>query len=141
MTGWLLSIPLSLRYALFAAIATLVNLASQDLWLALWMWPYGLMLAMGFGTGTGLVTKYLLDKTWIFLDTASSVADHSKKFSLYTATGIVTTAIFWGMEYSFDLMSQGDPWFRKIGAVVGLSIGYVTKYRLDRRFVFRKESL
>ena len=36
----------------------------------------------------------------------------------------------------FDTLSQ-DGWPRFVGAAIGLAIGYVTKYHLDRRFVFR----
>ena len=51
--------------------------------------------------------------------------------------GVFTTLIFWGTEIAFDAMGD-EPWLRYLGAVIGLSIGYVTKYYLDRRFVFRE---
>ena len=74
----------------------------------------------------------MLDKRWIFADTSSGVKAHGKKFSLYTAMGLVTTAIFWGTETAFWLIWQTDA-MRELGAVIGLSVGYVVKYRLDRR--------
>lgn len=53
------------------------------------------------------------------------------------AMGLVTTAIFWGTETAFWLLWQTDA-MRELGAVLGLTVGYVVKYRLGRRFVFRE---
>tara|TARA_B100000780_G_scaffold267330_1_gene224297 strand:+ start:149 stop:571 length:423 start_codon:yes stop_codon:yes gene_type:complete len=123
------------RYTFFAILATLANLAAQRA--VLWFGDSGTLfaLAVGTGTGVGLVLKYFLDKRWIFEDLSSGVKEHGKKFSLYTAMGIVTTTIFWGTETGFWLVWQTDM-MRELGAVIGLSIGYVVKYCLDRRFVF-----
>lgn len=126
---------LVLLYALFAAVATGVNIGSQALSLAVWSGAFALPLAMAFGTGTGLVTKYVLDKRWIFVDRSTGLRAHGEKFTLYTVMGVVTTLIFWGTELAFAAV---DPDLAFVGAVVGLTIGYVTKYRLDRRFVFRR---
>lgn len=126
---------LVLRYAAFAVIATVANLAAQRLVLQLGDTGGHFALAVGAGTIVGLVTKYLLDKRWIFLDFETGVKSHGRKFSLYTAMGVVTTAIFWGTETAFWLIWQTDL-MRELGAVLGLSVGYVVKYNLDRRFVF-----
>ena len=131
---------LVLRYAFFAVLATLANLATQRG--LLWLGDSGAVfgLAMAAGTIVGLVLKYILDKRWIFSDMNVGVKAHSKRFSLYTAMGLVTTAIFWGMETAFWLVWQTDA-MRELGAVLGLSIGYVVKYNLDRRFVFTDTEL
>jgi len=128
------------RYTLFAILATLANLAAQRsvLWFGDSVTLFA--LAVGSGTGVGLVLKYFLDKRWIFEDLSSGVKEHGKKFSLYTTMGILTTAIFWGTETGFWLVWQTDM-MRELGAVIGLSIGYVVKYCLDRRFVFTDTSL
>jgi putative flippase GtrA len=134
---------LGLRYTAFAVLATLANLAAQRLVLhigGLWL-PApgdGLLLAAAIvaGTGTGLVLKYLLDKRWIFADPETGLKAHSRKFSLYTAMGLITTAIFWGFETAAWWIWQSDL-AREAGAILGLAIGYVVKYQLDRRFVFR----
>ena len=83
----------------------------------------------------GLIVKYVLDKRWIFHDFSQGIAAHGKRFPLYVVMGVATTAIFWGTETAFWLTwrTQG---MRELGAVLGLSIGYFVKYRLDRRFVF-----
>jgi len=49
--------------------------------------------------------------------------------------GVFTTIIFWGTEIAFDILFQ-DPNAKYLGAVIGLSIGYVIKYFLDKRYVF-----
>ncbi len=126
---------LILRYGAFAVIATLANLGAQRVVLALWTDGGALALAIAVGTGVGLVVKYLLDKRWIFFDVSTGARAHGERFSRYTLTGIVTTAIFWGMETAFWLQWQTES-MRELGAVIGLAIGYVVKFQLDKRFVF-----
>ena len=123
------------RYSLFAVIATVVNLAVQRVSLAAYDGAFALAVAIGFGTIAGLIVKYFLDKRWIFHDLTSGVSGQTKQFGLYTLMGVATTVIFWGMEYSFWVI-WGTDLMREIGAVIGLAIGYVTKYHLDKRFVF-----
>ncbi len=123
------------RYAAFAVLATLANLGTQRLVLSGGDGPMAFALAIFAGTAVGLVLKYILDKRWIFADQGSGLADHGRKFSLYTLMGIVTTLIFWSTETAFWLLWQTD-FARETGAVLGLTIGYIVKYRLDRRFVF-----
>lgn len=123
------------RYAAFAVLATFANLGVQRLVLAVDEGPAGFAAAVFLGTLAGLVLKYALDKKWIFDDRTTGVAAHGRKFTLYTAMGIVTTAIFWGTETAFWLI-WGTDLMRETGAVLGLAVGYVVKYRLDRRFVF-----
>jgi len=127
---------LVLRYAVFAVIATVANLAAQRLVLASVEGRAKLTLAVLVGTAVGLVIKYLLDKRWIFFDTSKGAAMHSKKFSLYTLMGVITTAIFWGAETSFWMIWQTD-FMREVGAVSGLAVGYFIKYKLDRKYVFQ----
>jgi len=129
---------LTFRYAAFAALATLVNLVTQEASLRLYSGTFDLYLAMAAGTLSGLVTKYLLDKRWIFGDRTGGWSGHSRKFTLYSLMGIATTLIFWVCELSFEALFGSDI-MRNIGAVLGLAIGYTVKYRLDRRFVFARE--
>lgn len=126
---------LILRYGAFAVIATVANLGIQRL-----VMPAGeglpvYLAAVFAGTLVGLIIKYALDKRWIFFDAESGLKQHGHKFTLYTAMGIVTTAIFWGTESVFWFVWHTQA-MRELGAVLGLAIGYVVKYRLDRRFVF-----
>lgn len=131
---------LIVRYGMFAVIATIVNLATQRLVLLAGESTEIFLLAMGAGTLAGLVVKYILDKRWIFFDFSSGAAAHGKKFTLYTTMGLLTTAIFWGTETAFWFIWKTDL-MRETGAVIGLAIGYVVKYNLDRRFVFTDATL
>ncbi len=131
---------LILRYAAFAVVATIANLASQRLILQFGESGGYFAAAVGAGTIVGLVIKYALDKRWIFHDLEAGVKNHSRKFSLYTAMGLITTAIFWGTETAFWLIWQTEM-MRETGAILGLSVGYVVKYNLDRRFVFTDRQL
>lgn len=127
---------LVIRYIAFAVVATAVNLLVQRVVLlggdgAVWF-----ALAMGVGTLAGLVVKYILDKQWIFYDMTAGAVAQGKQFGLYSLMGIVTTVIFWATETAFWAI-WGTDFARELGAVIGLSVGYVTKYQLDRRFVFK----
>lgn len=125
------------RYIAFAVVATAVNLLVQRLVLlggdgATWF-----VLAMGTGTLAGLVVKYVLDKRWIFYDATTGAAAQGRQFGLYSLMGIITTVIFWATETAF-WMIWGTDFAREMGAIIGLTVGYVTKYQLDRRFVFQE---
>ena len=122
-------------YVAFAVLATIANLAMQRLVLAVNDGAVGFALAVFSGTLVGLLLKYVLDKRWIFEDRSTGAAAHSKKFLLYSAMGLITTAIFWITETAFWLTWHTDA-MRELGAVIGLAIGYTVKYQLDRRFVF-----
>ena len=126
---------LVVRYAAFAVVATIANLAAQRLVLAVDSSVLGFAAAVVVGTGVGLIVKYVLDKRWIFYDASTGVQAHSRKFALYTAMGLITTAIFWGSETAFCWVWRTDL-MRELGACLGLAVGYVVKYQLDRRFVF-----
>ncbi len=126
---------LVLRYGAFAVLATLANLGAQRLVLAGGETPLWFAAAVVVGTALGLIVKYLLDKRWIFGDPATGLRAHGRKFGLYTAMGLVTTAIFWATETAFWL-GFGTHAARETGAVLGLALGYVVKYQLDRRYVF-----
>lgn len=128
---------IALLYALFCAVAIVVNIGSQDL--ALRLWPTGIWFSIIVGTGTGLVVKYLLDKRFIFRFKPQNVSHDSRTFVLYTVMGVVTTAIFWGFEYGF-WHAFGTAQMRYLGGVIGLVIGYLAKYHLDRNFVFNTKN-
>lgn len=126
---------LVLRYIAFAVLATVANLGTQRV--VLWAGDTSVIFALAvfLGTAVGLVIKYALDKRWIFADTQTGLRAHGRKFSLYTAMGLITTAIFWATETAFWWVWQTHL-ARETGAVLGLAVGYVVKYQLDRRFVF-----
>ena len=126
---------LAIKYTIFAVISTLFNLLFQYLSFLGYSGFGSLYVAMFFGTLAGLVAKYILDKKFIFYHTPTDKKDDAKKFALYSLMGVFTTIIFWGTEITFDTLSQ-DPNAKYLGAVIGLSIGYVIKYFLDKKYVF-----
>ena len=136
----LVSTPLAISYGIFALIATVANIGAQDLVTRLYTGPWQIGTSMFVGTGVGLVVKYLLDKRYIFHFTAHSVAHDTQTFALYTFMGLLTTAVFWGFEWGFHLAFETKE-MRYLGGVIGLTIGYLTKYHLDKRFVFKVDSL
>jgi len=123
------------KYALFAAVSTGVNLILQYITHHFYNGFGALYVAMFVGTLAGLVAKYFLDKKFIFYHTPIDKKDDAKKFGLYTLMGIFTTAIFWGTEIGFDMYFENES-AKYIGALIGLSIGYIIKYFLDKKYVF-----
>ena len=122
-------------YALFAAFSILVNIGTQMAWMAFYFGSAALGFSIVAGTATGLVTKYILDKHWIFGHVSRNRIHEARTFTLYTVMGVFTTLVFWGVEFAFHLVFQTDS-MRYLGGVLGLVLGYVLKYQLDKRYVF-----
>lgn len=126
---------LVMLYIVFAVLSTIVNIAAQDVSTRIYTGMGYIVLSMLVGTFAGLVVKYVLDKRYIFSYRTQNAAHNSKTFALYTSMGIVTTAIFWGTELAFEWVFN-DKTMRYVGACIGLGIGYVIKYFLDKKYVF-----
>jgi putative flippase GtrA len=131
---------LAINYAIFALIATAANIGAQDLVIRTYSGAFGILGSVAVGTGVGLVVKYILDKRYIFRFRARSVSHDTKTFALYTVMGLATTVIFWGFEFGFHHIFETKE-MRYLGGVIGLAIGYLTKYHLDKRYVFRTEAV
>lgn len=132
------SFTLVIKYSAFATVATVLNLLTQELSIRLYAGQSGIYVAILAGTVTGLVCKFILDKRYIFAARSKGKRELIGHFWAYTVTGGITTLLFWGFELGFDY------WFdsriaRYAGAVIGLSIGYTIKYRLDKHYVFNAQ--
>ena len=125
----------AISYTIFALLATIANIGSQDISLRLYEGMYAVMASILVGTAVGLIVKYILDKKFIFQFQIKNAAHDTQIFTLYTLTGICTTAVFWGFEFGFDFLFQSKE-MRYTGGIIGLAIGYNVKYQLDKRFVF-----
>lgn len=125
----------AIKYTIFAVISTLFNLLFQYFSFLLYAGFGSLYIAMFIGTLAGLVVKYILDKKFIFYHVVENKKEDAKKFALYSLMGVFTTIIFWGTEILFDTLSQ-NPNAKYLGAIIGLSIGYIIKYFLDKKYVF-----
>lgn len=131
---------LAINYAIFALIATAVNIGTQDLVIRTYLGAFNILASIIVGTGVGLVVKYILDKRYIFRFRARSVAHDTQTFALYTIMGLVTTVVFWGFEFGFHHLFETKE-MRYMGGGIGLAIGYLIKYHLDKCYVFRKEAV
>jgi putative flippase GtrA len=128
---------LAFIYAVLAAIATVGNIVAQDVSLRLYTGTRAIFVSVLVGTIVGLIVKYALDKKYIFLFKPKNAAHDVWTFVVYAAMGVVTTAIFWSFEFGFNHIFHTKE-ARFLGGVIGLAIGYVSKYWLDRKFVFGK---
>jgi putative flippase GtrA len=125
----------SMLYVAFAIVATIVNLFTQEITSTLFQYEYEIIISMFTGTLAGLVVKYLLDKKFIFKFETKNQKQDITTFFFYSLMGVVTTVLFWVTEYTFDLWFETKT-MRYVGAVIGLGIGYLTKYYLDKKYVF-----
>jgi putative flippase GtrA len=122
-------------YSIFAAISIAANLGTQKFFLIVADMPYAVAMSVLAGTAMGLAVKFFLDKIWIFRFSHRDLAHGIRSFVLYTAMGVATTVISWGFEFGTDHLF-GSEAARLAGGGVGLVIGYIAKYRLDRKFVY-----
>ena len=123
------------KYVFFAVIATILNLWVQRFILSVTTSDINLFIAIILGTLVGLVVKYSLDKKWIFYYKTYEIKNDTKLFLKYSLYGFLTTTIFWIFETFFWLYYKDDL-MRELGAVIGLSIGYYIKYKIDKKYVF-----
>lgn len=127
---------LAIKYAILALIATAANIGAQDIVVRAYAGAFDVLISVAVGTGAGLVVKYILDKRYIFRFRARDAVHDGQTFALYTFMGLATTAVFWGFEFSFHHLFETKP-MRYLGGILGLALGYLAKYHLDKRYVFR----
>ena len=121
------------RYLFFCFLAIVVNLGLQAFAHELFHVPD--WLSIGLGTAGGLVLKYILDKKFIFFTEKTSAVRDFTRFIIYTLFGLLTTLLFWSVEWAFIKLWAHQS-SRYWGGVIGLSLGYYIKYKLDQRWVF-----
>lgn len=131
---------IAFKYFLFSLLATGINLLFQFFSFEVYNAVGSLYVAMIIGTIAGLICKYILDKKFIFYHTPKDKTDDAKKFFLYTLMGGFTTVIFWGTEMTFDYCFTSQ-YAKYAGGALGLSIGYIIKYHLDKKYVFTDKTV
>jgi putative flippase GtrA len=131
---------ITLKYTLFVLVSIIVNLFSQLVMLAIYSGPLSLFLAMCVGAGTGLIIKYNLDKRWVFYHQTNNKNHNAQAFILYVLFGGLITSLFFISEIALDLIVN-NPYAKFLGALIGLVIGYIAKYQLDKRYIFTRNSL
>jgi len=125
------------RYIIFAIFATIGNIGAQESVSRIYAGGYGLIIAILCGTAAGLIIKYILDKRYIFQHSTASKTQEGAAFFLYSLTGVFTTAIFWGFEATFVHIFASKE-MQYLGAVIGLTLGYIIKYQMDKYWVFKR---
>lgn len=130
--------PLVFRYAFFCLIGSSINLTVQ--WICSRAFSAPLWVALAAGTAAGLVPKYILDRNFIFEGHGATFREDTRRFFFYASFGLVTTLIFWGIEWSATLVSS-HPAAQYVGGAVGLAITYTMKYLMDRKWVFGSSTL
>lgn len=131
---------LAVLYAVFALTAIAVNIGCQAIVIWIYNGAYAVPLSVLVGTAAGLPVKYVLEKRHIFGFKSKNLAHDGRVFMLYTFMGVFTTVLFWGIEWGFHVVFGTDT-MRYVGGAVGLTIGNIIKYHLDKRYVFQKESI
>ena len=127
---------IGIKYAVFAVFSIAVNLLFQYVTFYVYAGSMSLYIAMLNGTLAGLICKYILDKKYIFFHKTQSIEENVRKFTIYSALGGVLTLLFWVFELAFDVLFDSE-YAKYFGALIGLTIGYTSKFFLDRKFVFR----
>jgi len=113
----------------FAVVATILNLTCQNILIFL---EYEIYLQILGGTLIGLVSKYYLDRQYVFKDTKTNIAG---SFMLYSLFGALLTPLWWVIEIIFIYLFE-TILAQNVGATVGLAICYYLKYLLDKKYVF-----
>lgn len=126
-----------IKYTAFAMIAMLTNISIQRIILSIGDTKFSYIYALVLGTIGGLIVKFYLDKNWIFYASQQNSKKDFMVFLHYSALGLTTTFIFWVVETIF-WFTWNTSLMREVGAIIGLSLGYILKYNLDKRFVFNR---
>jgi putative flippase GtrA len=87
------------------------------------------------GIAAGFVVKYALDKIYVFDDISQNVAEEVKKVGIYGLFSVFTTVLLFLIS---EVIERNVNWKHKthIAWLIGLIVGYVIKFFLDKTFVF-----
>ena len=131
---------IALIYAVVSGLATIFNIGVQATSVWIYHGKYSVQLSVLLGTAAGIPIKYVLEKKHVFGFKADNLGHDTRLFILYGFMGVFTTAIFWGIEFAFQVVFGTDA-MRYLGGAIGLTLGSFIKYHLDKRFVFKQELL
>ena len=88
--------------------------------------------------GITYIIKFFLDKFIVFKAIDRKLKQTSKEFIKYFVFAILTTLENIGIQFILSNLF-GSP--LELSVIIALSIGYITKFFLDRRYVFKNTSL
>jgi putative flippase GtrA len=100
--------------------------------------PYDMTELVGsiVAVGVTYIEKFLLDKFVVFEKKEKDLKQTSKEFSLYFVFAIITTLENIGIQFILSNF-LGSPMI--LSLIIALTIGYITKFFLDRKYVFRQK--
>lgn len=99
--------------------------------------PYDMTELVGsiVAVGVTYIVKFILDKFIVFEKKEKDLKQTSKEFSLYFVFAILTTLENIGIQFILSNF-LGSPMV--LSLVIALTAGYITKFFLDRKYVFKK---
>ncbi|MEE9377707.1 MAG: GtrA family protein [Candidatus Lokiarchaeia archaeon] len=89
-----------------------------------------------FAVGITYIIKFFLDKFIVFQKSRTELKETSIEFMKYFGFAILTTIENIGIQF---LLTNFLSTQLEISFIIALSIGYITKFFLDRRYVFKIE--
>lgn len=97
--------------------------------------PYDMTELVGSIAAVGItyIVKFTLDKFIVFEKTSMELKETSQEFFKYFGFAILTTLENIGIQFIFTNFFHTPI---EISIIVALSIGYSTKFLLDRKYVF-----
>jgi len=100
--------------------------------------PYNMSELIGSIAAVGItyIIKFFLDKYIVFKKSSLKIKETSQEFFKYFGFAILTTILNIGIQFLLTNLFYAP---LEISFVVALSIGYVTKFFLDKKYVFTKE--
>jgi hypothetical protein len=126
---------LTILYFLFAGGSSLFNIFCQVLSNLFYQGVYAVQVSILVGTLFAFPAKYFLEKIYIFSYRSKNIKHDISLLFKYLIMSVITTLIFWSIEWGFHLYFMSDL-MRYIGGLIGLSFGFYIKYILDRKYVF-----
>ncbi|MFW9950760.1 MAG: GtrA family protein, partial [Candidatus Thorarchaeota archaeon] len=88
-----------------------------------------------FAVGITYIIKFFLDKYIVFKKDQTNIKEISKEFLKYFGFAILTTIENIGIQFILTNFFKSP---LEVSFIIALSIGYLTKFFLDRKFVFLK---
>ncbi|MFX1309020.1 MAG: GtrA family protein [Promethearchaeota archaeon] len=89
-----------------------------------------------FAVGITYIIKFFLDKFIVFKKTGTKLKETSIEFIKYFGFAVLTTLENIGIQF---LLTNFLKTPLEIGFIIALSIGYLTKFFLDKRYIFNIE--
>ena len=100
--------------------------------------PYNMPELIGsiLAVGITYIIKFFLDKYLVFKRRGSKLKETSKEFLKYFLFAILTTIENIGIQF---LLTNFLKTPLELSFIVALTIGYITKFFLDRKYVFSRD--